>query len=201
MKTGVCVCGRLLILAGTTWMWLGNQGLARSANAEDAEALAKNVEWKWDKLTSVLSYSLQQMPSTSEFGWRLSSDLDRRDVLELTFVNKSAKTTVWSTQAHWSTVFRTGGKKIYIVQSPAMTYGGKVLCIDGSSGRMDWECPIGAILKVGSHSLYVTSRAIELTDDFVLVWGNETGGRFLDVIDRKTGRLLASRKFEEAGMN
>lgn len=75
------------------------------------------------------------------------------------------------------------------------TYGCKLVAIDLSTARELWRTELKAIGPV-AHSKYRNQVWIEPFDEAtVIVFGNEAYGKYIEIVDRKTGYTVGHKVF------
>jgi hypothetical protein len=111
----------------------------------------------------------------------LKLSLDGRDDL---FVN-----------AHRGSVFRGEKDKLYFADFNLRTVGGLVAAYDLSTGKMLWRTRLRAGGRPELHSVYRNEVTMDLSPKYVTVTGKESYRDYVEVLDRKTGEVLAYKVY------
>ena len=87
-----------------------------------------------------------------------------------------------------------GGVLYAAIYSPSAT-GAHVLALDGATGRVLWNAPI---LGLGSmmHSRYQNRVQMQRSAEQLAVYGDESGGRYLELLDPATGTRVFHARFD-----
>jgi hypothetical protein len=102
-------------------------------------------------------------------------------------------------------VFRVANNVLYIAELSMMTCGCTVVAYDLTTGQKRWETKLGAVGMV-SHSVYLNQVTMSLSslpeldhDDegVVSITGSEGYGDYVEILDRRTGKVLAHKIYRE----
>ncbi len=84
------------------------------------------------------------------------------------------------------------GGTLYAALYRAHVTGGRVLALDAMTGRPIWEVPLRGLGPL-HHSKYANRLQATFVSDRLVVFGDESGGRYVEVLDPADGRVLAHR--------
>jgi len=161
----------------------------KSSIAADAGNRAREMRWFWYEEETELTNCLKKC---ERIEWRVEH-APARDI-SVVIPTKGGKP--YSFAAHWNTVFCHDEARLYYVKFSQIMPGGNVICVNLATGKEEWKCEVGRIVNEINFTSYASRRFIYSQDGMVFVMGNETGGRFLNIIDASTGKLLAEREFK-----
>ena len=119
---------------------------------------------------------------------------------EFTFQKKGGPK--FTVSGHFGTSAVVHGDALYVADFSPLANGCKVVAYDLTTGKKAWDRPLAGIGEV-PHSKYRNRVAMSVEkhpdkDHFALVIvGQESAGRYVEVIDLATGKQLANRKYEE----
>jgi hypothetical protein len=99
---------------------------------------------------------------------------------------------------HAGSVFRVENKVLYFAHFPSHSFGCTVTAHDLATGMELWKTELNAIGPV-PHSLYTNSVTMEVSKTegvgVIIIYGKESQGNYLEVLDQKTGQVLAHRAY------
>jgi hypothetical protein len=162
---------------------------AKPSLAVHAENRAREMRWFWYDEQAELTHCLKE---SERIKWRVEHTPRRSLSVEI----PTKDGTTYSFDAHWNTVFCHDEARLYYVRFSPIGPGGNVIAVNLATGKEEWRCEVGRIVHEVSFVSYSSKRLIFVRDGMVFVVGNESGGRFLNIIDASTGKLLAERRFE-----
>ncbi|MGC4006479.1 MAG: hypothetical protein QM811_26490 [Pirellulales bacterium] len=93
---------------------------------------------------------------------------------------------------HFSTdsiVFARKGGVLYVAEYRCCSFGGCVTAVDIATERTMWRRPLQALGMI-AHSKYLNDINIDVVEDRVEIHGQESAGRYIEILDRHTGRRL-----------
>ena len=94
---------------------------------------------------------------------------------------------------HALTTFRIDGDDLFYVLNTPSGEGGTAVAVDLRTGHVRWRkrlIGVGAI----EHSAYFSRAKVSANRDAVTVEGDESGGRYVEFLDRGTGARLGHAK-------
>jgi hypothetical protein len=102
---------------------------------------------------------------------------------------------VFAGRGHLNTVFVRKGDLLVYADYDLVDCGCTLIAIDLTTGEEVWRNQLLAVGLVG-HSRYSNKVRLELGDDVVRVWGDESAGRYVEVVDLAGGETFAHRIFQ-----
>jgi len=99
-------------------------------------------------------------------------------------------------EGHLSSVFRAEGNTLYFAEFRSYANGCALVAYDLSTGRKLWRSDLQGIGGV-EHSAYQNrvTMNMKLGRDVICVMGYESLGNYIEIVDGKTGKTIAHRKF------
>ena len=107
------------------------------------------------------------------------------------------KKTIITIEGHLNSVFRGNDGVLYFVHYHPSRSGGKVSAHDLKTGKKLWETILTAVGPIG-HSAYTNQIAMNIQQkDLITIQGREAYGDYTEILDSKTGTLLANKLYRE----
>lgn len=88
------------------------------------------------------------------------------------------------------------GPRRYTALHAASAPGCRVQAHDAASGRLLWETRLQALQGGGHHSKYSNAVQLRLVGGRLAVFGKESSGRYVEVLDTATGAQLYHQAME-----
>jgi hypothetical protein len=101
---------------------------------------------------------------------------------------------VYRWQGHTHTVFHVLDDRLYYARFSFGSSGGTIVAVDLKTGTELWTSPLKALGPV-QHSAYQNRLTLTAGSDEVIVQGNESFGRYIEVKSAATGETLAHKVF------
>ena len=86
---------------------------------------------------------------------------------------------------------------VYVVHYCVMSSGATVHALDLNTGRKRWSTPVQGLGPV-SHSKYSNHVVLKMVRGHLVAFGNESQGRYIEVFDPHSGKMLSTRKLPAA---
>jgi hypothetical protein len=107
--------------------------------------------------------------------------------------------TLWETGVVGRPYARRGvlllaGPTLFVARYCPGASGADLFALAAGSGELRWKTAPYGIGTIG-HSKYSNAVRLELLHDHLVVFGRESGGRYIEVIDPRTGRSVANQRF------
>lgn len=191
LKWNVTVFFVLCLVAGIVAFSDSTSVVAEDTGApvSRVQALIESSLREWHADDADLMNCLKQC---SENGWSLRCDGRKSHHFEITIDREGKPAYSW--KGHFKSVFAIKNDVLVYVDFYPIRPGARVVCVDLKTSAKKWSCDVGLVLGVLPHSNYASEYAIHVVDNYVLVDGNESHGRFASIMDVTTGRLLEERK-------
>jgi hypothetical protein len=104
---------------------------------------------------------------------------------------------VYSWDAHLSTVFWERDGVLYHAEFSPQASGCAVVAYDLKAGKRLWRAELKGLGRE-HYSKYSNAVRLQIVNDEVLsVYGHEAVGRYVEIVDRKTGKTVGHKVFSE----
>lgn len=162
--------------------------IAIPVSAIDYQKMADETAWKWSDEASTVGHSALLRQSTYDV--RLETKAGKAGEVKITF-GKDGKD-VFTFAGHRRTVFRISGDTLYFASFHYSASGGSIVAVDLTSGKQLWKTQLKALGPI-QHSAYLNMLNLEVSGGIVTVFGNESQGRYVEILDEKTGKTLGHK--------
>ena len=116
----------------------------------------------------------------------------------LTIKLKQEGRTIYSWEGHRYSVFVGAHNVLYRADFEPNRTGFAVIAYDLKGGKSLWKThPWG--VPVGAHSQYENRINLEIDDRHLVVYGNESFGRYIEILDLNTGKTVGQRLLGRPG--
>ena len=175
----------------------------RAAEPEKTSAyylqVARLLEWTWQPETASIFYSISNYGRDYEVNILCSpvaSSPAPHRLYTIQIVNDKKVLYAWNGGPH--SVFVTKDDVLFYPVYPRSGSGCSVIAIDLKSGNQLWKKKLRGIGSV-VHSSYFNSVAMHLDTGGIRVYGNESMGKYVEILDPTTGDTLVQKKFSVDG--
>ncbi|HLW63986.1 MAG TPA: hypothetical protein VKS79_01625 [Gemmataceae bacterium] len=142
--------------------------------------------------------------SLSQYGGKCDIHIVRKAgvTFQLTFQFVRDGKELLALQGHTYSEFRTDKNVLYFAQFPPGDCGCTVSAYDLDTGKKLWSTALNAVGRV-AHSAYQNQVMMGLgqlhmePDGVVSITGKESYGDYLEILDRKTGAILAHKVYRQ----
>ncbi|NBC11151.1 MAG: PQQ-binding-like beta-propeller repeat protein [Planctomycetes bacterium] len=187
------------LLIVTTCLFLSAGVFIVSLHAQDDGASGVNHQkmldrdpWVWNEDYASLLFCISQAGDTYDI--HIRSPHDQRSKLHFS-VHREGKT-VYEWVGHRYTVFRILGDRLYYPRFHFSSSGGEVVAVDLKTGEEMWRTPLQALGPI-EHSAYLNRIIVNASDETVLIQGNESLGRYVEIKNAETGNTIAHRIYDD----
>jgi hypothetical protein len=99
-------------------------------------------------------------------------------------------------EGHAGTSFVGDKRIVWYAQYHYASSGCALIAYDLEAGKQLWKTQLKGLGPI-AHTRYRNQVVVELDRDVVRVWGKESAGNYLEIVDRKTGKTLANRVYRD----
>jgi outer membrane protein assembly factor BamB len=156
--------------------------------APDYQKLADAAEWKWNDKTATLVHSA----SLKQPAYEVKAEPKARYEVRVTFAKDGKER--FTLGAHEHTVFRVVGDTLVYASFHPSANGATMIAVDLKTGKELWKTSLKGIGLV-SHFAYRNYLNMEADADTITVFGNESFGKYVEILDTKTGKTVGHKKF------
>jgi len=161
------------------------RGAEPAANAPNGNA-ANEVGWAWKSERANLLYSIDR--ASSPYDVSMFRQHDRPGWCRVTVIDRGREIYTWWARTY--SVFALNGERLFYANYEAESHGGEVVAVDLKSGKVLWTSRLRAADIRSGHSIYSNSVNMEFVGGRVVVYGNETAGKYTEVKDAATGATI-----------
>jgi hypothetical protein len=172
---GSLLIGSLLI---PTALWLGPIVIPPSPIVVPT---SQPVVWKWSDEKATINYCA-------------NAHLPDYDVTTDSIRTKTSSRSIYVTQQRHTIVFTRSEGTLFIAEFHPIATGCRVVAIKLATGRLIWETQLQGIGPT-CHSKYRNRVNIETDGGRVIVYGNESHGKYVEQLDGISGKMLLNQKF------
>ncbi len=150
---------------------------------------AESIEWQWDD-TDPGGYT------DTDRGRFIFTVNEKNNTTEIRrIVSTGESTLIWSrpTATANSAALVCQDDVLYVAFYSRSATGCRVLALNASSGEVLWETPLQGIGSIG-HSKYKNSVQIRMMDEYLVIFGWEASGKYIEILNPQDGRLIFNRK-------
>ncbi|HYT87953.1 MAG TPA: hypothetical protein VEL76_04480 [Gemmataceae bacterium] len=183
---------------------------AKDAKVINYQAVAERLPWRWSDREASLTWSVTHHLTADEF---------RGPTQGVGFWFVIPLKAGPPFQGHSETVFTRWGDRLYLADFSPIATGCRVVAVNFKTGGRLWQNklkglgPIGHALSEGcaaasgnwqnklkglgpiGHSKYRNRINITTDGKIITVWGNEAAGRYVELLDKQTGRTVGHKVF------
>lgn len=174
------------------------QAIAQFSRAEDerrhaalpAQRGVDEMEWEWSDAQADAEYSARQLKEETKVEAVPVPGEPRARALHLVRDGRE----VFSWQGHSHTVFVLAGHVLYWADFQPSGNGCELVAYDLGARMQLWRTRLWGIGQ-RQHSQYRNLINLRLGGEYLTVYGNESGGRYIELVDPKSGRTVGHKTF------
>ncbi len=151
------------------------------------QALADKTPWSWPLETATPDACARHFGGGYDVAIKAPQEPSLPPMIE---VQKAGKTIV-SLRSHVASVFVRGGDTLYYADYSPHSAGCSIVAYHLSQGER-WKTPLWAIGPLG-QSMYANRVNMKLDGNHLIVYGDESAGRYIELLDVRTGRIVGRR--------
>jgi outer membrane protein assembly factor BamB len=154
----------------------------------------ENVDWEWDDTPSSRAKGQVVIENETDHGFVFNASEPEKP-LELKRVGVNGEP-VWvrslpDIEANSASLLANAGRLYGALFSDSAT-GGQVVALDAISGETLWMARIEGI-GPKMHSKYGNRIQLRFINNWLVIFGDESGGKYIEVFDSKNGQRLSNR--------
>jgi hypothetical protein len=165
--------------------------VAAPVPAVDYQKRAEETAWKWKDDAATVGHSF--LVHQNSFDVKLERKVATGDIT-ITFA-KDGKT-LYTIPGHAHTVFRINGDTLVFARYHFSASGATIVAVDLPTGKELWATRLEGLGPI-QHSAYRNLLNLDAQSDVVTVFGNESQGRYVEILDAKTGKTVGHKVFPE----
>jgi hypothetical protein len=151
------------------------------------QELAERTPWSWPSETATAEACARG------FGSGYEVEIEPKETFYKTIHIRKNGEDVVTWPGHFASVFIRGGDTLYYADFSPNAHGCSIVAYQLNSRRESWKTPLIGIGFLGGHSMYTNRVNMKLKGNRLIVYGDEAGGRYIEILDVMTGRTLGQR--------
>lgn len=159
------------------------------AAMDRSNSLAKNeLAWHWSNEKANLENCSKRHLNDYDVELLLQG---HRDVV-IVIRTKGQKQIICSFRGHSGTPLACANNTLFIAEQSPIASGCQIIAIDLKTGKYRWKTQLQGIGPV-CHSEYLNKVNLNADGDKIVIYGNEASGRYVEILNMRTGRMIANR--------
>ncbi len=165
--------------------------------AVEYQRLTDAAEWKWTRAQESLLWCIQnnfnrpQVPQvTCQINWPHKSNSINEFQIHILNNNNEE---LCSFDAHPNTVFIRKNNMLYVTDFHYMSSGCSVIAFDLKQRKQLWTTRLQGLGPI-AHSKYSNYVNIAIEKELVIIYGKESSGRYIELLDPQTGKTVGNKK-------
>ena len=166
---------------------------AGACHGQDYQKIADSTPWTWTAERASVTDSFLKFPNTYQV--ELIRKKNKYGEITIRLLDDGKELVAW--EGHYRSVFTLNGDVlVYAAFHPSST-GCAVVAYDLKNRKQLWKADLKGL---GSIDHFENSNAVTLEfidNAAVRVFGNESAGQYLEIVDLKTGKTVGHRKYKK----
>jgi hypothetical protein len=180
---------RSLLLLGVTALLIG----AGPGHGEDYQKIADATPWNWSAERASVTDSFLRFPM--DYQVELIRPKNKFSEITIRVLDGDKELVVW--KGHERSVFTSSGDVLVHADFHPSRTGCALVAFDLKNGKQLWRTDLKGLGPI-PHSRYSNSVNLDILDkDAVRVFGKESAGQYLEIVDLKTGKTVGHRTYKQ----
>ncbi len=158
------------------------------------QAAAEEKKWTWSDDRATAKASARALGG----GYEVTFDPTPGKPWAVTLTLKREGQPVYSWEGHTHSVFILAHDVLYRADFLPSRTGCAVIAYDLKGGKPLWKTHLWGV-PVATHSQYENRINLEIDDRHLIVYGNESFGRYIEILDLRTGKTVGQRLLGRPG--
>ena len=166
---------------------------AGTCHAQDYQKIADATAWSWSAERASVGDSFLKFPNT--YGIELIRKKNKFGEITIRILDDGKELVAW--EGHNRSVFALQGDVlVYAAFHPSST-GCAVVAFDLKAQKRLWKTDLMGLGPI-RHFRYSNSVNLDIiNNDAVRVFGSESAGQYLEIVDLKTGKTVGHQKYKK----
>jgi hypothetical protein len=179
-----------LLVPTAVFLWLACANLGYS---QDYQKMADATAWSWSAERASVADSLLRF--SKDYQVELIRPKNKFGEITIRLVDDGKEHFAW--EGHYRSVFTSSGNVlVYAAFLPSRT-GCAVVAYDLKTQKQLWKADLKGLGDI-AHFGYSNSVNLDIINNgAVRVFGNESAGQYLEIVDLKTGKTVRHRKYKK----
>lgn len=153
------------------------------------QKMADAAKWQWSDEHATLAWSIKHFPDT----YRLDVIKGPFDNFTVRFFTRDDKL-IYTLKAHYATAFVVKDKVLYYAAFHPSGSGCSLVAFDLAAKKQLWKTHLKGLGPV-EHSEYFNRVTLDREGTALRVYGKEAAGRYVEYVDRKSGKTVGHKEF------
>ncbi len=164
-----------------------------SVSGQDYQKIADATAWTWTAERASVSDSFLKFPNTYQV--EMIRKKNKYGEITIRLLDDGKELVAW--EGHYRSVFSLQGDiLVYAAFHPNST-GCAVVAYDLKNKKQLWKTSLKGLGPI-AHFRYSNSVNLEIVNnDAIRVFGNESAGQYLEIVDLKTGMTVGHRTYKK----
>jgi hypothetical protein len=166
---------------------------ANLAYGQDYQKIADATLWTWAAERASVGDSFLKFPNTYQV--ELIRKKDKYGEITIRLVDDGKELYAW--EGHYRSVFSLTSDVLVYADFMASRTGCSIIAYDLKKQKQLWKTALKGLGPI-AHFRYSNSVNLEIIkNDVVRVFGNESAGQYLEIVDLKTGKTVGHRQYKK----
>jgi hypothetical protein len=172
---------------------LSSLACATSVFGQDYQKIADATAWSWSTERASVGDSFLKFPNTYQV--ELIRKKNKYGEITIRLVDDGKELVAW--EGHYRSVFSLSGDVLVYADFHPSSSGCSVVAYDLKNRKQLWKTRLQGLGPI-AHFRYANSVNLEIiNNDAVRVFGNESAGQYLEIVDLKTGKMAGHRQYKK----
>ncbi len=163
------------------------------AHGQDYQKIADATAWSWAAERASVSDSFLKFPNTYQV--ELVRKKNKYGEITIRLTEDGKELVAW--EGHYRSVFSLSGDVLVYADFYPSRSGCSVVAFDLKNKKQLWKTDLKGLGPI-DHFRYSNSVNLEvINNDAIRVFGNESAGQYLEIVDLNTGKTVGHRTYKK----
>ena len=163
------------------------------AYGQDYQKIADATAWSWSAERASVGDSFLKFPNTYQV--ELVRKKNKYGEITIRLTEEGKELVAW--EGHYRSVFSLSGDVLVYADFLSSRTGCSVVAYDLKNKKQLWKTDLKGLGPI-AHFGYSNSVNLEIiNNDAVRVFGNESAGQYLEIVDLKSGKTVGHQKYKK----
>ena len=167
--------------------------ISEACHGQDYQKVADETAWSWSAERASVSDSFLKFPNT--YGIELIREKNKLGEITIRILDDGKELVFW--EGHYRSMFALQGDVLVYADFHSSSSGCSVVAFDLKQKKQLWKTRLQGLGPI-AHFRYSNSVNLDIiNNDAVRVFGSESAGQYLEIVDLKTGKTVGHRKYKK----